>query len=145
MASLGKDYRIIYIHTYTTTIGLSANDDIQTTSCYDCDIIPACDFMYASALCSCGFSTDRLTGHGESVRNTNKPQVVSALSGHFIEDIAVGSEHTLAVSSTGDVFSWGNNVDGQLGLGNTTTARTPQLITSLSGKNIRRVRACHGY
>ena len=84
------------------------------------------------------FCLDRLTGHGESVRSTNKPQTVATLSGHFIEDIAVGAEHTLAVSSDGDVFAWGNNVDGQLGLGNTNTVRTPQLITTLSGKNIRK-------
>ncbi|XP_067933208.1 probable E3 ubiquitin-protein ligase HERC1 [Watersipora subatra] len=84
---------------------------------------------------------DRLTGHGETVRCTNKPQAIETLSGHFIEDIAVGSEHTLAVSSTGDVFVWGNNVDGQLGLGHTNAVRTPQLVTTLSTKGIRKVTA----
>lgn len=87
------------------------------------------------------FLTDRLTGHNESVRFTNKPQAVAALSGHFIEDISVGAEHTLAVSGNGDVFGWGNNVDGQLGLGHTNIIRTPHLISSLSGKNIKRVRS----
>lgn len=80
-----------------------------------------------------------MTGHNESIRFTNKPQVIATLSGHFIEDISVGAEHTLAVSSNGDVFGWGNNVDGQLGLGHTNNVRTPQLITSLTGKNMKRV------
>lgn len=73
------------------------------------------------------------------MRSKPAPQPISTLSGHFIEDIAVGAEHTLAVTSDGDVFGWGNNADGQLGLGHTNTVRTPQLITSLSGKGIRKV------
>ena len=74
------------------------------------------------------------------MRSKPTPQPIATLSGHFIEDIAVGAEHTLAVTSNGDVFGWGNNADGQLGLGHTNTVRTPQIITSLSGKGIRKVR-----
>ena len=81
-----------------------------------------------------------MSGHSETVRSKPTPQPIATLSGHFIEDIAVGAEHTLAVTSNGDVFGWGNNADGQLGLGHTNTVRTPQLITSLSGKGIRKVR-----
>lgn len=77
------------------------------------------------------------------MRAAIKPQVVAALSGHFVEDVSVGSEHTLAVTSNGDVFAWGNNVDGQLGLGHTNTVRTPQLVTTLIGKNIRKVSSCY--
>uniref|UniRef100_A0A8B9LYN1 Regulator of chromosome condensation 1 n=1 Tax=Accipiter nisus TaxID=211598 RepID=A0A8B9LYN1_9AVES len=47
-------------------------------------------------------------------RNHNRPQQVPVLSGIFIEDIAVGAEHTLALSSTGDVYAWGSNSEGQV-------------------------------
>lgn len=58
---------------------------------------------------------DRLIGLPEGrARNHNRPQQVPVLSGIFIEDIAVGAEHTLALSSTGDVYAWGSNSEGQV-------------------------------
>ena len=58
---------------------------------------------------------DRLIGLPEGrARNHNRPQQVPVLSGIFIEDIAVGAEHTLALSSAGDVYAWGSNSEGQV-------------------------------
>ena len=73
------------------------------------------------------------------MRHHNRPQHVVGLSGHFIEDIAVGSEHTLALTSVGDVYAWGSNGDGQLGLGHTGAVREPQLVPGLSNKGARQV------
>lgn len=56
-----------------------------------------------------------------------------------MEDIAVGAEHTLALTSTGDVWAWGMNTDGQCGLGHTSVVREPQRVAELSGKNIKQV------
>ena len=42
-------------------------------------------------------------------------------------------------AAAGDVYAWGLNNFGQLGLGNTTHASTPQLVTALAGKGIVRV------
>jgi E3 ubiquitin-protein ligase HERC1 len=61
------------------------------------------------------------------------------LNGHFVEEIAVGAEHALALTSTSDVWGWGNNGDGQLGLGHTAIVREPQLITALSRKGAKQV------
>ncbi|XP_071965475.1 probable E3 ubiquitin-protein ligase HERC1 isoform X2 [Antedon mediterranea] len=88
------------------------------------------------------FGQDRLLGLPDSrARLTNRPQAVSALAGYFIEDIAVGSEHSLALTSTGDVWAWGSNSEGQLGLGHTNTVREPVLVTVLQGKNIKQISA----
>lgn len=58
---------------------------------------------------------DRLIGLPESrARNHNRPQQVPALAGTLIQDVAVGAEHTLALSSTGDVYAWGSNSEGQV-------------------------------
>ena len=58
---------------------------------------------------------DRLTGLPESRGGlSNRPQQVPALEGYFVEDISVGSEHTVALTSSGDVWVWGNNSDGQV-------------------------------
>lgn len=58
---------------------------------------------------------------------------------HFVEEIAVGAEHALVLTSGGDVWGWGNNSDGQLGLGHTAIVREPQLVTALSGKGAKQV------
>jgi alpha-tubulin suppressor-like RCC1 family protein len=39
--------------------------------------------------------------------------------------IAAGSYHTLAVQSDGTVWAWGYNVNGQLGIGNTSSSSSP--------------------
>lgn len=89
---------------------------------------------------TCGM--DRLIGQPESrTRGHNRPQQVPALMGHIVVDVAVGSEHTLALTSTGDVFGWGVNSDGQLGLGHSAALREPQLIRTLSGKGIHQISA----
>ncbi|KAL1139381.1 hypothetical protein AAG570_006365 [Ranatra chinensis] len=88
---------------------------------------------------TCGM--DRLIGLPESrSQGSNRPQAITSLASHFIEDIAVGAEHTLALSSTGCVFGWGNNSDAQLGLGHAALAvRQPALISVLSDKNIKQI------
>lgn len=48
------------------------------------------------------------------LKNKSYPQGVPSLDGLFIEDIAVGCEHVLALSSTGDVYTWGCNSEGQV-------------------------------
>ncbi|XP_071450243.1 probable E3 ubiquitin-protein ligase HERC1 [Hetaerina americana] len=87
---------------------------------------------------TCG--QDRQIGQPDSrIRGHNKPQQVPALASYFIEDIAVGAEHTLALTSTGDVWGWGNNSDGQLGLGHSAVVREPVLVSALSGKGIKQI------
>lgn len=58
---------------------------------------------------------DRLIGLPEGrARNHNRPQQVPVLSGLHIQDVAVGAEHTLVLSSSGDVYTWGSNSEGQV-------------------------------
>uniref|UniRef100_A0A8C7YQF4 E3 ubiquitin-protein ligase HERC1 n=1 Tax=Oryzias sinensis TaxID=183150 RepID=A0A8C7YQF4_9TELE len=90
--------------------------------------------------------TQRLIGLPEHLlKNKSHPQVVPSLEGLFIDDIAVGCEHVLALSCTGDVYTWGFNSEGQLGLGHCNPVREPTLITALQGRNIRQISAgrCH--
>lgn len=85
---------------------------------------------------------ERLTGQPEGrLRSQNKPLQVPALASHFVEDIAVGAEHVLVLTSSGEVWGWGNNAEGQLGLGNNITQRQPVVLPDLRGKNIRQISA----
>uniref|UniRef100_A0A4W5KYU1 Uncharacterized protein n=1 Tax=Hucho hucho TaxID=62062 RepID=A0A4W5KYU1_9TELE len=109
----------------------------------ECDCVSQ---QHPSSTLLCPPSPDRLIGLPEGrARNHNRPQVVPALSDVFIQDVAVGAEHTLVLSSTGDVFTWGSNSEGQLGLGHTNHVREPTLVTSLQGKDINQISAgrCH--
>ncbi|XP_035991716.1 probable E3 ubiquitin-protein ligase HERC1 isoform X6 [Fundulus heteroclitus] len=110
----------------------------------------ACGTQFSVALTKDGkvytFGQDRLIGLPEGrARNHNRPQQVPALSGIHIQDVAVGAEHTLVLSSTGDVYAWGSNSEGQLGLGHTNHVREPTLVAALQGKNINQISAgrCH--
>lgn len=53
----------------------------------------------------------------------------------FIRDVCCGYQHTLAITISGAVYSWGNNQSGQLGLGPTVPAfvRKPSQIPALRG------------
>jgi alpha-tubulin suppressor-like RCC1 family protein len=54
---------------------------------------------------------------------------VALPSGKRAKSISAGAEHTLAILSSGEVYSWGNNSAGQLGFNtSTTSANTPQLL-----------------
>lgn len=66
-----------------------------------------------------GLGTTTSTG-GQAVE-TQLPGVPTHVSGGF--------GHTLARMADGSVYAWGDNASGQLGLGNTTSATTPQRVT----------------
>jgi alpha-tubulin suppressor-like RCC1 family protein len=61
-----------------------------------------------------------------------------------IADLAAGEEHGAYVTSSGQLYVWGNNSSGQLGLGTSTTLYTSPVVVStssgvLNGKSISKV------
>lgn len=64
----------------------------------------------------CGFGPGGRLGTGdETTRFSFVPVSGGGLATRQIIDIGLGQNHTIAVSSRGEVFSWGNNTYGQLG------------------------------
>ncbi|KAL8904277.1 MAG: hypothetical protein Q9207_003373 [Kuettlingeria erythrocarpa] len=64
----------------------------------------------------CGFGPGGRLGTGdETTRFGFVPVSAGGLASRRIVDIGLGQNHTVAVSSMGEVFSWGNNTYGQLG------------------------------
>jgi alpha-tubulin suppressor-like RCC1 family protein len=59
------------------------------------------------------------------------PQLVPSLSGTRLVDVACGAAHTLALTSDGQVLSWGLDRDGALGTGDRLPRLTPTAVTGL--------------
>ena len=56
--------------------------------------------------------------------------------------VSAGYDHSLALTSTGEVYSWGNGGYGQLGHGDSSLCiSTPELIAGLSGESCVSVNA----
>jgi len=56
-------------------------------------------------------------------------------SSNRIAKVACGASHVLALDSSGNLFAWGLNLKGQLGLGDYVVRQVPTLINGLSKKN----------
>lgn len=96
-----------------------------------------------------GYGGQGLLGQGSTAHSDTPVQVkfpagvkVTALSmnsrGLSTTD---GDASALALTSTGDVYGWGANRGGQLGIGTTTTTLTPTRLTFPSGAKITSIAA----
>ncbi len=84
---------------------------------------------------SWGDNTYGQLGNGTTA-NSSTPVVVSLPSGTTITAIAGGGNHSLVLTSTGQLFAWGWNQQGQLGNGNTTSSSTPIMVSLPSGTSV---------
>ncbi|XP_065334397.1 RCC1 and BTB domain-containing protein 1-like [Cloeon dipterum] len=82
-------------------------------------------------------------GLGHTTNVTSPSKVEGMLGGRFVSTIACGQSHCMAVLDSGELFAWGGNVCGQLGLGHKFKTLRPCKVTGLQGAKIARV-AC-GY
>lgn len=72
-------------------------------------------------------------GHGDELIQP-EPTLIQGLKHVVVRQVAVSENHTLALTSTGQVYAWGSNRFGQLGIGSVTEtsfSAHPQLIKSL--------------
>lgn len=77
-----------------------------------------------------------------SLNDSNIPvKITSGLSGKTVTAIATGMSHSLVLTSLGTVYAWGNNENGQLGIGSTNSRSTPIQITGFSSKSIKAIAA----
>uniref|UniRef100_A0A1A8PRE6 E3 ubiquitin-protein ligase HERC2 n=3 Tax=Nothobranchius rachovii TaxID=451742 RepID=A0A1A8PRE6_9TELE len=105
-----------------------------------------CGSQFSVALSKCGAvytwgkgDYHRL-GHG-SDDHVRRPRQVQGLQGKKVIAIATGSLHCVCCTEDGEVYTWGDNDEGQLGDGTTNAIQRPRLVAALQGKKINRV-AC---
>lgn len=69
-------------------------------------------------------------GHGTD-EHVRIPKKVSALQDKKIVSVATGSLHCVACTDSGEVYTWGDNDEGQLGDASTNAVQRPRLVTAL--------------
>lgn len=91
---------------------------------------------------ACGANNRGQLGKGDLV-NSSVLSKVQNLEGYEVKGLSAGREHALALYSDGDVYSWGSNTIGQLGLGDKVDRMLPVKIQGVS--NIKYIKAAYAH
>ena len=89
---------------------------------------------------SWGEGEDGKLGHC-SRQSVDKPRIVEALRNKRVRDIACGSSHSAAITSSGELYTWGCGEYGRLGHGDNVTQLRPKVVRALAGHRVVQV-AC---
>ncbi|XP_067902491.1 probable E3 ubiquitin-protein ligase HERC3 isoform X2 [Heterodontus francisci] len=74
--------------------------------------------------------------------NITEPQLLRHFAEKCVIQVACGNNHSLALCKDGQVFAWGQNTGGQLGVGRTShSVLSPQCVTSLAGIPLAQIAA----
>ncbi|KAM4052938.1 putative E3 ubiquitin-protein ligase HERC6 isoform 2-T2 [Anomaloglossus baeobatrachus] len=108
----------------------------------------SCGFHHSVAICNegniftWGEGSQGQLGSGQFPPQSPIPRKITGLSDIRIIQISCGHFHTVALSEDSNVFSWGKNDVGQLGLGKQVPNQaSPQLVKSLKGVPLVQVSA----
>jgi len=91
----------------------------------------ACGLTTGEQVYCWGHNSDGELGNGTTT-DSAVPVAVSLARGSVLQ-VAAGDEHACALLSTGAVWCWGANADGQLGDGTTVSSHKPVQVMGLSG------------
>lgn len=67
------------------------------------------------------------------------PSIIDSLNNIHVKSITAGGNHSAAISQNGDLYTWGQGVNGQLGHGDRMDVHLPKLVRFLQGKKITMV------
>lgn len=91
-------------------------------------------------------------GLGNEVDYAPEPRLIASLKNEKIANIAAGAEHSLAVTTTGEVYSWGCGESGRLGHGTPSALQfwgrsknelKPRLVRALETQKVSQISAGH--
>ena len=89
---------------------------------------------------SWGEGDDGKLGHCSRL-SCDKPRIIEALKSKRVRDISCGSSHSAAITSSGELFTWGCGEYGRLGHGDNVTQWRPKQVKHLSDHRVVQV-AC---
>jgi hypothetical protein len=79
-------------------------------------------------------------GVGDTIDRT-EACLVTGLCSELIVSVTCGASHSLAITSKGQIYSWGKNSQGQNGIGNVEDTLKPVLVKKLAEKFVIQVAA----
>uniref|UniRef100_A0A8C5ELJ0 HECT domain-containing protein n=1 Tax=Gouania willdenowi TaxID=441366 RepID=A0A8C5ELJ0_GOUWI len=89
-----------------------------------------------------GSGEDGQLGLGTTETAVRIPRLVKRLCDHSISQVMCGNQHCIALSRDGQLFTWGQNSSGQLGLGKGEPSKLfPQPLKSLAGIPLAQITA----
>ncbi|XP_034946431.1 probable E3 ubiquitin-protein ligase HERC4 isoform X2 [Chelonus insularis] len=95
-------------------------------------------------LFSWGCNSDGQLGLNSYVQIETTPKMVKALGTNVVIQVACGYKHAIALTNNGELYAWGSNDEGQLGIGPEVKAELkPKLVSSLAAMPIAFI-ACGG-
>ncbi|WJX40937.1 HECT-type E3 ubiquitin transferase [Trifolium repens] len=62
----------------------------------------------------------------KGMRNATKPSLISELP--YAEEVACGGYHTCVLTNTGELYTWGSNENGCLGIGSSYAIHSPEKV-----------------
>ena len=66
----------------------------------------------------------------------DEPTLVTALSGKQVVNIMSGGTYSAAITTSGELYTWGRGNYGRLGHGGSEDQCTPSLVTALKGNRV---------
>ncbi|PNI56434.1 HERC6 isoform 6, partial [Pan troglodytes] len=126
---------------------LFPKEPIQALETLTVDLV-SCGKEHSLAVChkgrvfAWGAGSEGQLGIGEFKEISFTPKKITTLNGIKIIQVSCGHYHSLALSKDSQVFSWGKNSHGQLGLGKEFPSQaSPQRVRSLEGIPLAQVAA----
>jgi hypothetical protein len=93
----------------------------------EADLVTAYAIDSSYRLWTWGYNGNGECGIGNTTSPQTTPQLVSGISN--VRMLHARPRMVMAVTNTGQLYTWGNNAQGQLGLGNTTAYTSPQIVS----------------
>lgn len=85
------------------------------------------NFFYIIQILSWGDGEDGKLGHGDTL-TLDTPKLIDSLLSKRIFYIACGGAHSAAITSEGELYTWGQGQYGRLGHGDEVSQFTPKLV-----------------
>ena len=96
--------------------------------------------MYAA-----GRNRDGQLTFNTTVIRLTYPTLVESLMGLGVIGVSCGGFHSHAVTKNNEVYAFGTNFRGQLGVGDKISRTSPTKVVGLAGKNIIKVRSGYAF
>jgi len=102
-----------------------------------CDVSHAIALLDSGELATWGLNELGQLGTGDiAPRSTPEKMVVPAWEGKKVVHVSCYGSHSFAVLASGEVYAWGYNSNGQLGLGDTVNRLVPEKVKALDGHKV---------